>query len=49
MPVVRRVALGGLSGPVLTRPEQRATPRLMPTFDDVFRRAPTIQLPRGLK
>lgn len=49
MPIVRRVAIGGLSGPVLTRPEQLAAPKAMPSFMDIFRCAPTIQLPKGLR
>lgn len=48
MPVVRRVTLG-LNGPTLTKGEQMAKPEKMPNFLDVFKSAPTIQLPRGLR
>lgn len=48
MPIVRRVELGGLTGPVLSKPVQHAAPRSMPKFMEIFRAAPTIRLPKGL-
>lgn len=48
MPVVRRVSLG-LTGPTLTKGVQIAEPRAMPKFMDIFKVAPTIQLPKGLR
>lgn len=48
MPIVRRVSLG-LTGPTLTKGVQIAEPRAMPKFMDIFKVAPTIQLPKGLR
>ena len=48
MPIVRRVNLG-VSGPTLTAGTQLETPRLMPRFMDLFKVAPTIQLPKGIR
>ena len=48
MPIVRRVKLG-VTGPMLTRGVQLEAPKALPKFLDVFKRAPTIQLPKGLR
>ena len=49
MPVVRRVHLSLVSGARMTKAEQIQAPGRMPSFLDIFARAPTIQLPRGLR
>jgi hypothetical protein len=48
MPVVRRIALG-VDGPKMLPGKQAEVPRSMPKFVDLFRVAPTINLPKGLR
>jgi hypothetical protein len=48
MPIVRRVALG-VDGPKMLPGKQMEAPRTMPKFLDLFRVAPRITLPKGLR
>ena len=49
MPVVRRVSLSLVGPPKMMAGVQMEKPRSMPKFIDLFKTAPTINLPKGLR